>query len=415
MRDTTRVLIALVAAVLLGIVIGGAGNAALLSAVDWLVPVGTLWVTAIRMTVIPLVVSLVITGVASVADVRSVGKIGARSMAVFLGLLLFVAAIAVPAAPLLFGLLPPVGASRPPLPAGAAEVASEIAKSGPAQSASAWIVSLLPTNPIAAAATGAMLPLVLFAILFALALTQVSGRPRETLVDVFRAIGDTMQVMVAAVIRLAPIGIFALVLPLAAHTGSAFAGAIGFYVLVYSGVSVAMALLLYPVVALAGGIPMATFAKAALPAQLIAFSSSSSVASLPALIESADERLRLPSRASGFVLPLAVSTLKAAAPLSWAIGACFIGWFYGVPLGVRELGTVAFAGVFLSFATPGVPNGAFLLLTPLFVQIGLPPEGIGILIALDAIPDRFSTVMNVTGDLAAAAIVTGRGEREREH
>ena len=407
-RDTTRVLIALVAAALLGILVGATGNAALLSAVDMVAPIGTLWVTAIRMTVIPLVVSLVITGVASVSDVRSVGRIGARSVGVFLGLLLFVAAIAVPAAPLVFRLLPSAGGTHPPLPAGAAEVAGEIAKSGSAQSASAWLVSLLPTNPIAAAANGAMLPLVLFTILFALALTQVAGEPRETLVQVFRAIGDTMQVMVAKVITLAPIGIFALVLPLAAHTGSAFAGAIGFYVLVYSGASVVMAVLLYPVVAVAGGIPMARFAKAALPAQLIAFSSSSSVASLPALIESAEERLGLPDRASGFVLPLAVSTLKAAAPLSWAIGACFIGWFYGVPLGLRELGTVAFAGVFLSFAAPGVPNGAFLLLTPLFVQIGLPPEGIGILIALDAIPDRFSTVMNVTGDLAAAAIVTGR-------
>ena len=92
-RDTTRVLIALIVAVLLGIAIGASGHPALLAAADWLGPIGTLWVTAIRMTVIPLVVSLVITGVTSVADVRSVGRIGARSLAVFLGLLLFVAEI----------------------------------------------------------------------------------------------------------------------------------------------------------------------------------------------------------------------------------------------------------------------------------------------------------------------------------
>jgi Na+/H+-dicarboxylate symporter len=90
------------------------------------------------------------------------------------------------------------------------------------------------------------------------------------------------------------------------------------------------------------------------------------------------------------------------------VGALFIGWFYGIPLHARELGIVAFAAVFLSFAVPGVPNGAFILLTPLFQAIGLPPEGIGILIALDTIPDRFATALNVTGDLAAAALVASR-------
>ena len=141
---------------------------------------------------------------------------------------------------------------------------------------------------------------------------------------------------------------------------------------------------------------------------MIALTSSSSVASLPAMVEAVNGPLKLPPRAGSFVLPLAVSTFKLAGPVSWAIGASFVAWFFGVPLHARELGIVAFAAVFLGFATPGVPNGAFLLLTPLFVQIGLPAEGIGVLIALDAIPDRFSTVLNATGDVAAAAIVMGR-------
>src|SRR5204862_1881573 len=115
-------------------------------------------------------------------------------------------------------------------------------------------------------------------------------------------------------------------------------------------------LLLYPVAALAARIPMGRFARAALPAQLIAFSSSSSIASLPALVESAERGLGLSERVSGFVLPLAVSTFKIAAPLSWTIGALFVGWFYGVPLGVRELATIAFAACFLAFAAPGIPR-----------------------------------------------------------
>jgi Na+/H+-dicarboxylate symporter len=96
---------------------------------------------------------------------------------------------------------------------------------------------------------------------------------------------------------------------------------------------------------------------------------------------------------------------KIAAPVSWTIGALFIGWFYGIPLSLGALATVAFAAIFLAFAAPGVPRGAFLMLTPLFLAIGLPAEGIGILIAVDAIPDLFATVLNVTGYMASTTIV----------
>ena len=157
---------------------------------------------------------------------------------------------------------------------------------------------------------------------------------------------------------------------------------------------------------------MRRFARAALPPQLIAFSSSSSIASLPALVESAERGLGLPKRITGFVLPLAVSTFKIAAPVSWTIGALFVGWFYGVPLHADSVATIAFAAVFLAFAVPGIPRGAFIMLTPLFLAIGLPAKGIGILIAVDAIPDVFATVLNVTGDLAATAIVARATEQQ---
>jgi Na+/H+-dicarboxylate symporter len=248
-------------------------------------------------------------------------------------------------------------------------------------------------------------PLILFTLLLALAIVRSPAPQRSTLVGFFHALGGAMLLLVRWIVLVAPVGIFALVLPLAAHAGAGLAGAIGFYVVAYSIACMTVVLLLYPVVAVAGGFGMRRFARAAIPAQLIAFSSSSSIASLPALVESAETGLGLPARISGFVLPLAVSTFKLAAPVSWTVGAVFIGWFYGVPLHARELATVAFAAVFLAFAAPGVPRGAFIMLTPLFLAIGLPAEGIGMLIAVDAIPDTFSTVLNVTGDLAAAAIV----------
>jgi proton glutamate symport protein len=194
-------------------------------------------------------------------------------------------------------------------------------------------------------------------------------------------------------------------LPLAAHGGAGLVGAIGFYIVAYSALHVFFVLLLYPVAVVAGRVPLGRFARAAVAPQSIAFSSSSSIAALPALIESSNEILALPKRVTGFVLPLAISIFKFAAPVSWTAGALFVAWYYHVDLGLAQLAAVAAAGVFLAFAVPGVPRGAFLLLTPLFLAIGLPAEGIGLLIAIDAIPDLFATVLNVMGDLVATVIV----------
>jgi Na+/H+-dicarboxylate symporter len=329
---------------------------------------------------------------------------------VFVLLLAGTAIVVMPFGPALFRLLPQrLGAVQ--LPPGAAQAAGEIAAGGQSQTFSTWLTSLLPSNPVAAAATGAMMPLILFTLLFALAVARSPESARTTLTRFFQALGEAMLTLVRWVVMLAPVGVFALALPLATHAGAALAGAIGFYVVAYSAGCLMVTLLLYPVVAMFAKISMLRFARAALPAQLIAFSSSSSIASLPALVESAERGLGMSARTTGFVLPLAVSTFKIAAPLSWTVGALFVGWFYGVPLHASGLAMIAFASIFLAFAVPGIPRGAFIMLTPLFLAIGLPAEGIGLLIAVDAIPDTFSTVLNVTGDLAAAALVA-RGETE---
>lgn len=413
MKEGTRVLVALGAGLAAGAAIAASGSPRLLGVADGVAPIGTLWVNAIRMTVIPLVVSLLITGVASAADLRAIGRIGGRTLLVFFLLLLATAVVVMPLAPLVFAILPasPVGGVQ--LPAGAAEAASQLSSSGTPTDLASWLTSLIPVNPVAAAANGAMLQLIVFTLLLALAIARSPATARDTLVGFFHAFTEAMMVLVRWIVALAPIGVFGLVLPLAAHSGIALAGAMGFYIAVYSVASVVVILLLYPVVALAGRVRVRSFARAALPAQLIAVSSSSSIASLPALIQGAERGLALPERVSGFVLPLAVSTFHVAAPVSWSIGALFIGWFYGIDLRATQLATVAFAAIFLAFAAPGVPRGAFLMLAPLFLAVGLPVEGIGILIAVDAIPDLFATALNVTGDLAAAAIV-GRGRAEKD-
>ncbi len=406
MKESTRVLLALVAAIVLGVFFAATGNTPLIRAADAIAPIGALWVNAIRMTVIPLVVSLLITGVASVADIRAIGRLGGRTLLVFVLLGAGTAAVIMPFAPALFALLPQRGVQQ--LPAGATEAASEIAAGGQAQTFSAWLTSLLPANPIAAAASGAMMPLILFTLLLALGIARSPQASRETLTNFFRAFSDAMLVVVRWVILAAPLGVFALVLPLAVHAGGTIAGGIGFYIVAYSIACIVVILLLYPVVAFAAHIPMRRFARAALEPQLIAFSSSSSIATLPALVETAEKNLELPDEVVGFVLPLSVSMFKIAAPVSWTVGALFVGWFYGVPLHAGALATIAFAAVFLAFAVPGIPRGAFIMLTPLFLAIGLPAEGIGILIAVDVIPDLFATVLNTTGYLAATTIVGRR-------
>ena len=242
-----------------------------------------------------------------------------------------VAAVMMPLITFTYSRMPAL-AVRPPLPAGAAEAASQVASSGEAVGLVPWLVSLLPVNPIAAAASGNMVSLILFTLLLAVAIAKSPPASRETLLAFFRALGDAMLVLVRWVVAAAPIGIFGLMLPLAAHGGAGVAGAVGAYIVIYSVACIAGVLLVYPAMAVFGRVPLSTFARAALPAQLIAFSSSSSVASLPALVGAAAE-LRMPARVTGFVLPLAVSVFKFAGPVSWTTGALFIGHFYGIPLG----------------------------------------------------------------------------------
>ncbi len=409
--NNRRVLGALVAGLLLGTLASSVPSSLSDRAGDILAPIGTLWINAIRMTVLPLVISLLITAVASAAETRSIGRIGGRTLVVFLGLLTGAALLALVVVPPLFRLLPRDPNQAPPLPPGAAEAAGQLASSGQTVSFGQWFTTLLPTNPFAAAAEGAMVSLIVFTIILALAIAHAPTDSRDTLLRFFRAVSEAMLVMVRWVIALAPIGVFALMFTLAARTGLSAAGAIGFYIVVYCVTCLVFSLLLYPVVAIGAGIPIRTFAKAMVPVQMIGLSSSSSIASLPALVEAAEQGLGIPKRVSGFVLPLAVSTFKLAAPVVWIIGAMFVGWFYQVDLSMTSLAIIAVAGIFLAFGAPGVPRGAFLMLTPLFLAVGLPAEGIGILIAVDVIPDLASTILNVTGDLAAAALVS-KAERQ---
>ena len=403
MSLTRQVVLAMLLSLAIGTAISASGNSTLAAAAAFIQPIGTLWVSAIRMSVVPLVVSLLIVGVASVEETKDIGRLGLRTYSVFIALLLVIAVYAALVAPALFAWMPTeAGSSLAPGNTASSAVTEGMRK---LPTLGEWLVSIVPTNPIRAAADGDMLPLVIFSILFALACLKTATEVRQPVLGFFKGVSAAMLVLVRWIIALAPIGVFALMLPLASRIGATAAGALGYFVLINCGMLVVVLVLLYPLAVFAGGVSLRSFARAVLPAQAVAMSSRSSLASLPALIDGA-RKLELSPTIKGFVLPLAVSTFKAGGPVSGVAGAVFLSHLYGVPIGPADIALVAIVSTVLTFATPGIPSGSLILMTPLYTSIGLPAEGIGLLIAVDLLPDIFKTVTNVTADMVAAVVVS---------
>src|SRR5688572_6429888 len=303
----------------LGLVVGGVlatiGTRALPGVVGAAETVGALWTNAIRMTVLPLIVGSLIVGVAAAPAGVAASRLGWRALTVFVLLLGAAAVFAAVVAPPLLALLPIEPSSAASLRADAAARASETAEIARGLPTPAdWLVALVPANPVKAAADSAMLPLIIFALAFGLALRS-AGASREPTLLFFAGVADASLVLVGWVLALAPIGMFALAVPLATRMGVAAAGAVGMYVALVSSMVAAFTLLLYPAVALGARVAIGRFARACAPAQAVAFGSRSSLAALPAMMHSAETHLELPRPVAGFLLPLAVSVFKVALPI----------------------------------------------------------------------------------------------------
>ncbi len=401
MSLTTRVLLGLVLGLAVGVFLAPADAGAPATVVAWIEPVGALWVNAIRMTVIPLVVSLLLGSITS-SEAKAVARIGGRAVAWFVGLVAGTSALGGLAAPPLLRLF---RADQVQIP--------EFATAGTATDVVLppfrdWLVGLLPPNPVGAAAEGAILPLVMFTVIFGVAATRIAPELRDTINRAAKAVSETILVVVDWILATAPIGVFALTLTLAAQTGASVIAAVAGFLAVAAILLTTAALALYPLVKVFGGFPMTVFAKACAPAQAVGFSTRSSLASLPVMLEEADRTLGLKPEVSGLILPAAVSVFKYASPTSRIIGTFFVASLFGVELGPVEIASLSAGMGLLSFYSPGIPSGGLFVVAPLWMAFGLPMEGVGILIALDLIPDMFLTVTNVTGDMAVAAIVGGR-------
>ncbi|NUQ13008.1 MAG: dicarboxylate/amino acid:cation symporter [Gemmatimonadaceae bacterium] len=371
-------------------------------------PVGTLWINAIRMPVLPLIVAMLIASIGGSRDPRAIGTLGARTLGVMLAVLSLFAVIMVPLSVLLLGGLTFDPASTASL--------REAAGFDPALlqqvSLREWLLSLVPNNPIRAAADGALLPLVIFSLAYGLALSRVSDGTRETHVRFCQGVADAMTTVIGWVVRAAPVGVFALAVSVGAHLGASAAGAIIVYILACVVCLAAALALLYVVAWQAGGVRPGAFAAAVLPAQTIAFTSRSSLAALPVLLTDARAKLGIPEPIAGFVLPLCASIFKPNSPITWPLGAVLVAQLYGVEFGGVNLLVFGIGSIILSLTVPGIPSGGFFVQAPLYLAVNLPPEGLGILIAVDFVPDLFKTLLNLTSYASTALVVSRRERRE---
>jgi Na+/H+-dicarboxylate symporter len=268
-----------------------------------------------------------------------------------------------------------------------------------------WFMDLVPQNVFKAAADGAMMPLIFFAVIFGLALTRVNEARRDAVLRVIEGIAEAMQRLVVWILALAPIGVFALAVPLAARLGLSAAGAVIAYVVLVVALTVAgVGLLLYPLGILAGPMSAAGFVSYCAPAQAIAFASRSSLAALPATLDSA-ERAGLPPGSSRLVLPLSLGVFHFGAAVAQTVGVVFLARLFDVALTPSQLASVVFAVVLASFAVPGIPGGSIIAMVPVLAVANLPLDGVGILLAVDTIPDMFRTTANLTGAMTLTAIL----------
>jgi Na+/H+-dicarboxylate symporter len=401
-----RALIALVGGIALGLAAAASDAPMAERAVAWIEPLGTLWVNAIRMTVLPLIVASLVVAVSDAAP-STVGRLGTRALVVFILLMAGLGILAALAVPQIFAHL-----RIDPLAARSIHAGAAVVERPELPSFASWLVGLVPTNPVKAAADGAMLPLVVFTLAFGLALGRLTVETRKPVLDFFRGVADAMTVLIGWILALAPIGIFVLALSLATKLGTEAIGAALFYVVTMSALLLASTVLLYLFIALFAPAMLGAFARAALPAQIVAVTTRSSMAPLPLLLTSAEQTLGLPRTVISFALPLASSTFRYCQPLTWQGYAAFGAALYGIQLGAPEIATLAVTSILMSFSVPGIPSGGLYVVAPFLAAVGIPVEVIGVLIALDLVPDVFKSLSNVTAHLAAVTLV-GRGERAR--
>lgn len=396
-------------ALLLGFVIGTvfrgqAGFAPIEAAAGEL---GSLWLKLLQLTILPLVIGLVVTGISQTLAAAGGGRLARRAVLMFVAVLLFAGTMSAILVPLLLELFP--------IPAGAVAALSGGGATDPGKvpGFAEILEAMVPSNIFSAAANGAMLPVVIFAALFALACTRIAEAPRRSLLTFFEGLAMAMMVIVGWVLMLAPIGVLGLAISLGAKTGADAIGGLAHYIVIVSAAGLVVLLASVAIALVIGRRPLGAFAKAMLPVYAVAISTQSSLASLPAML-AASRKLGVRESTADFVLPLAVAIFRATSPAMNMGVAIYAAYLTGTPLSPWALGAGVLVAFLVSLSSVSLPGTLSFVVSvgPIAMAMGVPIEPLALLVAVEMLPDIMRTLGNVTADVAVTAAVDKRGEAE---
>jgi Na+/H+-dicarboxylate symporter len=397
-------LVALIAGIALGALVGRQPSAAGADALAVAGFVGTLWLNALKMTVIPLVVALLVVGIAKGREAAAAGRIAARSV-------LWIVIICTLSA--VFGaLMILVLTNLFPLPHGTA-LSLQAALAGVEQKSSAplpgiadFFKGIIPDNVVAAAANGDVLPLVVFAVLFALALAYISEPGRRAVVTLFEAIGDALLVIIGWVLWIAPLGVFALAYTVGSAAGGAAFTGLGHYVVLISFIGILVTLAAYPLAILVGRVPAGRFARAMIAPEAVAISTRSSIASLPAMLAAA-RAMGVREQAADVTLPISVALFRATGPAMNTAVAFYVAHWLGYQPSVAQMIAATAVGAVMSYGAVSLPGEVSFIssIAPIALALGVPIAPLALLVAVEMVPDIFRTVGNVAMDVAVTTVV----------
>jgi Na+/H+-dicarboxylate symporter len=407
--------IALHTQILLGLVLGAVAGVVIGPAIAVIKPVGDLFIRLITMIVVPLVFASILVGVASLGDLAKLGRIGVKTI----GYYLLTTSIAITIGLTLANLVQPGSRLAPDIKerlladfAGAAQVSIEQATTKP--SVIETLLEIVPSNPAAAMAEANMLQVIFFALAFGVALTYLDRKKSEPVLRLMDAINDAMVQLVHLIMKLAPYGVFALIAAIIGQYGLGILKTLVVYgLVVVVGLAIHAGVVYPTAVRILAGMSPVHFFRGIAPAQLVAFSTSSSNATLPVTMECAEENLGVSEEVSAFVLPLGATINMDGTALYQGVATIFIAQVYGLELSLGQQLMVVLTATLASIGAAGVPGVGMITLALVLQTVGVPLEGIALILGVDRILDMCRTTVNITGDASCAVVVAAtEGELE---
>ena len=375
--------------------------------------VGQIFLRLLFMLVIPLLFSALAVGVAEMGDLKSLGRVGFKTLA----FTIMVSAIAVAIGLGMVNFFQPGAGVDPALAAqlledGADGAAAIVGNAPQSIEAGQFFLDMIPSNVITAAADNQILPVMVFALIFGIGMVMAKSKATDQLQETLQGLLEVMMKLINAVIKLAPIAIAALMFNLAAVFGWDLLIRLGAYAGVAVGAMAIHMFIVYPLlVMIFGGMSPLKFARGVREPFVVAFSTASSNATLPIAIKAAEEELNLPKRISRFVLTVGATANQNGTALFEGVTVLFLAQFFGIDLTIQQQLVVMLVCILGGIGTAGVPAGSLPVIALILVMVGVPAEGIGLILGVDRFLDMCRTTLNVTGDLVAATVVS-RGEKD---